>query len=84
MSKSQQNKRTSIEEKFKALQDIESDQLKSLVAQKYGVPKSTIITWLLPTNKKKIMTAFSSGKINLKRNNIKAGKYESLDKAVFK
>ena len=84
MSKSQQKKRTSIEEKFKALQDIESGQLKSLVAQKYGVPRSTISTWLLPANKEKIMAAFSSGKINLKRKNMKAGKYESLDKAVFK
>ena len=55
---SQQKKRTSIEEKFKALQDIESGQLKSLVAQKYGVPRSTISTWLLPANKEKIMVAF--------------------------
>ena len=30
------------------------------------------------------MAAFSSGKINLKRKNMKAGKYESLDKAIFK
>ena len=84
MSKSQQKKRTSIEEKFKALQDIEIGQLKSLVAQQYGVPRSTISTWLLPANKEKIMAAFSSGKINLKRKNIKAGKYESLYKALFK
>ena len=84
MSKSQQKKRTFIEQKFKALQDIESGQLKPLVAQKYGVPWSTISTWLLPANKEKIIAAFSSGKINLKRKNMKAGKYESLDKAVFK
>ena len=30
------------------------------------------------------MTVFSSGTINLKRKNVKAGKYEELDKAVFK
>ena len=84
MSELQQKKRTSIEEKFKALEDIESGQLKSLVAQKYGVPRSTISTWLLPANKEKIMAAFSSGKINLKRKNMKARKYESIDKAIFK
>ena len=66
------------------LQDIDSRQLKSSVAQKYGVPRSNISTWLLPANKKKIMAVFLSGKINLKRKNMKAGKYESLDKAVFK
>ena len=63
MSKSQQKKLTSIEEKFKALEDTESGQLKSLVAQKYDVPRSTISTWLLPTNKQKIMGAFSSANI---------------------
>ena len=31
-----------------------------------------------------IKTAFSSGKINLKGKNMKAGKYEFLGKAVFK
>ena len=75
MSKSQQKKRTSIEEKFKALQDMESGQLKSLGAQKYAVPRSIISTWLLPASKEKIMAAFSSGNINLKRKNMKAGKY---------
>ena len=30
------------------------------------------------------MAAFSSGIINLKRKNVKAGKYDELDKAIFK
>ena len=38
MSTSQNKKRASIEYKFEALQEIESGQPKSLVAQKYGVP----------------------------------------------
>ena len=84
MSKSKQKKRTSTEKKFEALEDIESGQLKSLLAQKYSVPRSTISTGLLPGNKEKIMAAFSSGKFNLKRKNMKAKKYESLDKAIFK
>ena len=79
-----QKKRITIEEKFKSLQEIQSGQPKSLVAEKYGVPRNTISTWLLPKNKEKIMAAFSSGSTNLKRKNIKPGKYDSLDKAVFK
>ena len=70
--------------KIQGVRRYKSGQFKSLVAQKYGVPRSTISTWLLPANKEKIMAAFSSGKINLKRKNMKAGKYESLDKAIFK
>ena len=64
MSKSQQKKRSSIEKTFKVLQETESGQLKSLLAQKYSVPRSTISTWLLPANKEKIMATFSPVKIN--------------------
>ena len=66
------------------LTEIEKRQPKSLVAEKYSLAKNTISTWLLPANKEKIMAAFSSGIINLKRKNVKAGKYEELDKAIFK
>ena len=59
MPKSQQKKRTSIEDKFKTFQEIVSGQPKCYV------PRNTISTWLLPANKEKIMAAFSSGTINL-------------------
>lgn len=36
--------KVSIEDKFKALQEIESEQLKSLVAQKFVDPRNTIFT----------------------------------------
>ena len=84
MPKSQQKKTTSTEDKFKALKEIENGGPKSLVAEKYGGPRNTISTWLLPANKEKIMAAFSSGTINFKRKNVKAGKYEELDKALLK
>ena len=61
--------------------EIENGQPKSLVAEKYGVPRNTISTWLEPAYKEKIMGAFSSGTINLKIKSIKTGKYEELDKA---
>ena len=66
------------------LTEIEKRQPKSLVAEKYSLSKNTISTWLLSANKEKIMAAFSSGIINLKRKNVKAGIYEELDKAIFK
>ena len=47
--------------------------------------KNLISKRLLPANKEKTVAVFSSGTIeNLKRKNVKAGKYEELDKAVFK
>lgn len=45
-----------------------------LEAQKYGIPRNTISTNLLPANKEKIKGAFSLGVINLKRKNVKKGK----------
>lgn len=80
---SQKKKRASNKDKFKALQEIEHCQSKSLLAEKYGVPRKTISTWLLPGNKERIIAAFFSGKINLKRKNVKVGKYEDLHKAIF-
>ena len=38
MPKSQQKRRTSIEDKFNALKEIENGQPKSILADKYGVP----------------------------------------------
>ena len=76
----QKKKTTSTEDKFKALNEIENIKPKSLVAAKYGVPRNTTSTWLLPANKEKIMAVFSSRTINLKRKNVKAGKYELLEK----
>ena len=66
MPKSQQKKRTYIEVKLKALKEIENGQPKSLVAEKYDVPRNAISTWLLHANKETIMAPFSSGTINLK------------------
>ena len=63
---------------------MDNGQLKSLVAGKYGLARSTTSTWFLPANKVDIIAAFSSETINLKRKNVKAGKYADLNKAFFK
>ena len=76
-------KTASLEDKFKALQETESWQPQLLVAHKYGVPRNTISTWLLPGSKERIIAAVLSGKTNLKRKNVKVGKYEDLVKSIF-
>ena len=83
MSTPQKKKRASTENRFKALQQIESSHSESLVALKCSTSRSTTFTWLLPANKDKIMAAFSYGTINLRRKNVKAGIHEDLDKAVM-
>ena len=52
--------------KLKALKEIENGQPKSLVAEKYDVPRNAISTWLLHAIKETIMAPFSSETINLK------------------
>ena len=53
-----------IKRKYKALQDISSGRPKKFVAEKYGVPKNTISTWL--ANREKILAAYESGGVNPK------------------
>lgn len=71
-------------ENFKALQVIQIGQPKSLVAEKYGKPQNTNLSMFsTKKSKEKIMTTFSSGLIHLKREDMKLGKYDDLDKAVL-
>ena len=58
-----------IKRKYNALQEILSGISKKTVAKKYGVPKSTVSTWL--ANKDKILAAYESGEINPKRQKMK-------------
>ena len=70
-----------IKRKYDALQEILSGITKTSVAKKYGVPKSTVSTWL--ANKDKILAANESGEINPKRQKMKRAENEDLDKAVY-
>ena len=65
----------SLGEKCNALKDLESGMSNKEVAEKYGVPKNTISTWL--KNKDKYRAA--SDKSSNKRSD-----YERVDKVVFK
>ena len=50
------------------------------VAEKYGVPKNTVSTWL--ANKEKLFTSFE--KSSNKKRNIRNGNFTEVDLAVFK
>ena len=70
-----------VQRKYNALQEILSGISKKSVAKKYGVPKSTVSTWL--ANKDKILAAYESGEIKPKRQKIKRAENEDLDKTVY-
>ena len=70
-----------LSENYKAIQDIEKGLSKKDVAEKYGVPFSTLSTWL--KSKDKNAAAYEKGK-NPKTLKLKKAGSEALDKATFK
>ena len=70
----------SLEEKYKALKDIEKGLRKKEVAIEYDVPLNTLSTSL--RSKEKIIAAFENGK-SPKTLKVKGAGFEALDKAVY-
>ena len=68
-----------LQEKCQALKDIEKGLPNKDVATKYGVPKTTIATWI--KSKDKILSSFEKG-ANVKRRKLRAGAHETLDAKV--
>ena len=70
----------SIKDKYKALKELEDGKTKLQVAARYGIPKSTLSTWL------KIRIKFSKPRIkaNSKRQRLRQGTFANLDQAMFK
>ena len=64
----------SIKDKYKALKELEDGKTKLQVAARYGIPKSTLSTWL--KNKHKIFEATNKGQ--LKTPAIEAGHFCKL------
>ena len=65
----------SLGEKFQALRELEKGLSNKDVAEKYGVPKNTISTWI--KNKSKYFAALEQS--SNKRKNLKCGDYERAD-----
>ena len=60
---------------------MEDGKTKSQVAAKYGIPKSTLSTWL--KNKDKVYEATTKGS-NSKRQRLRQGTFANLGQAMFK
>ena len=71
----------SLEEKYKALKDIENGVAKKEVATKYSIPLNTLSTWV--KDKEKISSAFENAK-RPKTMKLKGACFDSLDKAIYK
>ena len=69
-----------LAEKCQALRDLENGISNKNVAEKYGVPKNTVSTWL--RNKEKLFTALE--KSSNKRKEVRESNYPDIDNVVFK
>ena len=69
-----------LAEKCQALRDLENGISNKNVAEKYGVPKKTVSTWL--KNKEKLFTALE--KSSNKRKKVREINYPDIDNVVFK
>ena len=65
-----------LAEKCPALRDLENGISNKNVAEKYGVPKNTVSTWL--KNKEKLFTALE--KSSNKRKKVRESNYPDIDK----
>ena len=59
-------KRLSPSGKYKAITEVRSETKPSKVAEKYGIPRNTVLKWL-PGNKKRIKNAFQAGEVSTKK-----------------
>ena len=69
-----------LAEKCQALRDLENGISNKNVAQKYGVPKNNVSTWL--KSKEKLFTALE--KSSNKRKKVRESNYPDIDNVVFK
>jgi len=65
--------------KLKALQEVAAGGKKGEIAKKYGVPSSTLSTWI--KKKEKLESAFETMQPNRRRS--RAAKYEDIEKALL-
>ena len=70
----------SLNEKCKALRDLESGLSNKEVAVKYGIPKNTVSTWV--KNKAKLFTALEQ--CSNKRKKLRESNYKRVDDVIFK
>ena len=72
----------SIKEKYTALKEVEEGLSKSQVAMKYGIPKSTLSTWI--KNKGNFFECMKTQGSKSKRRRLKQGTFTNLDDLIVK
>ncbi|XP_057297585.1 tigger transposable element-derived protein 4-like [Hydractinia symbiolongicarpus] len=72
-----------IKKKYLALKELEKEgTTKKSIAKKYGVPPNALSYWV--KNKSDIFAKYESGQYGVKRQKLSSGKYDNIDKAVYK
>ena len=71
-----------IKEKYLALQELEKGASKKSIAEKFGVPHNTLTYWI--AIRKQIISNYESGQLGAKRQKLSTGKFDGVDKAVYK
>ena len=71
-----------IKEKYLALKDLEKGLTKKNVTEKFSAPQNTLTSWI--KHKEDIISKYESGQFGAKRQKLSVGKYDSVDKNVYK
>ena len=74
------HREVTLKVKYEALKELEKGRPNKDVAKRFSIPGSTLAIW--KKNKEKIFGAFQN--LSLKRQRVKAGTYEKLNKALLK
>ena len=72
----------SLIQKCQKIREIEKGMSNKEAAEKYGIPKNTISTWM--KNKHKILQSLEEQKTASGSKKVRGCDYEQIDKAVFK
>ena len=70
-----------LDTKYKAILEVEKGAVKKLVAEKFGIPSSTLSTWL--KQKDAIKARCEAGTVGPKAKAMKAGQFEKTEQAIL-
>ena len=70
-----------LDTKYKAILEVEKGAMKKVVATKFGIPPSTLSTWLC--KKDDIKARCESGTVGPKAKAMKGGRFEKTEQAIL-
>ena len=69
------------DEKWKALKVLEKPMSNKRVGEKYDVPRKTMLTWV--KNKQRLLASLEKKGTNSKRQKLRSGDFEKVEKPVY-